>query len=69
MDDRAEIEKRLVDLELRFMQQEKLAWEQNSVIVAQQREIDRLAVEIRALREQIFADPDATMKDERPPHY
>ncbi len=59
-----------MDLELRFMQQEKLTWELNEVIVAQGREIERLATELRSIREQMLADPDATMKDEPPPpHY
>lgn len=58
-----------MDLELRFMQQEKLTEELNEVIVEQQRAIDRLAQELRALREQILAGAEAAPKDERPPHY
>jgi SlyX protein len=67
--ERAELERRIVDLELRFMQQEKLTEDLNQVVVEQQRAIDRLMVEIRALREHVLRDPDATLKDEPPPHY
>ncbi len=68
--ERADLERRIVDLELRYMQQERLTEELNQVIVAQQRAIDRLTVEIRTLREQLLSDPAATLKDEPPPpHY
>jgi SlyX protein len=67
--ERDELENRIVDLELRFMRQEKLASELNDVIIEQQRAIDRLELEVRALREQLLAGADAPPKDERPPHY
>jgi SlyX protein len=65
------LERRIVDLELRFMLQEKLTEELNQVIVEQQRALDRLALEMRTLQEQVRAGAggDATPKDERPPHY
>jgi len=63
-----ELEKRIVDLELRFMRQEKLVDDLNEVIVGQRREIDRLLAEVKSLREQVLADADA-IANERPPHY
>jgi SlyX protein len=67
--DAARLEARLVDLELRFMQKERLVEELSDVLVAQQREIDRLAGELKALREQVLSGADGPAKDERPPHY
>ena len=69
MNERKELEKRIVDLELRFMRQEKLTEELNGVIIDQQRTIDRLAAELRTLREQMLTGAEALPKDERPPHY
>ena len=64
-----DLEKRVVDLELRFMRQEKLSEELSGVIVEQQRTIDRLVLEVRTLREQVLTGAEAAPKDERPPHY
>ena len=69
MNERNELEKRIVDLELRFMRQEKLTEELNGVIIDQQRAIDRLVLELRTLREQVLSGVEAAPKDERPPHY
>ena len=66
---RDELERRIVDLELRFMQQERLTEELNQVIVEQQRALDRIALEMRTLQEQVRAGAEAMPKDERPPHY
>jgi SlyX protein len=63
-----ELEKRIIDLELRFMRQERLVDDLNDVIVEQRREIDRLLAEVKALREQILAGVEA-VTNERPPHY
>jgi SlyX protein len=63
-----ELERRIVDLELRFMRQEKLVDDLNDVVVEQRREIDRLLAEVKALREQILAGAEA-VGNERPPHY
>jgi SlyX protein len=63
------LEERVVDLELRYMRQEKLVDDLNEVVVAQGRTIDRLVAEVKSLREQIAAGVDALPKDERPPHY
>lgn len=51
------------------MQKERLVEELSDVLVAQQREIDRLAGELKALREQVLSGADGPAKDERPPHY
>lgn len=64
-----DLEGRIVNLELRYMRQEKLAYELSDVIALQQRTIDRLILELRTLREQILAGGEAMPKDERPPHY
>jgi SlyX protein len=69
VNERAELERRIVDLELRFMQQEKLSEELSQVIADQQRAIDRLVGEVRTLREQVIAGAEPGPKDERPPHY
>jgi len=69
VNERNELEKRIVDLELRFMRQEKLTEELNGVIIDQQRAIDRLVLELRTLREQVLSGVEAAPKDERPPHY
>ncbi len=50
------------------MRAEKTIEDLNDVILTQSREIDRLAAEVRALREHAFAPEDAP-KNERPPHY
>jgi SlyX protein len=64
----AEAEQRIVDLELRFMRAEKMIEDLNDVIVEQGRTIDRLALEVKTLREHAFAAEDP-LKNERPPHY
>jgi SlyX protein len=66
--ERDELEARIVDLELRFMRQEKLAEELNDVLVEHERTIDRLVAELRTLRQQVGALGEP-MKDEPPPHY
>ncbi len=50
------------------MRAEKTIDDLNDVILAQGREIDRLAAEVRTLREHASAAEDAP-KNERPPHY
>jgi uncharacterized coiled-coil protein SlyX len=64
-----ELQRRIVDLELRFMRHEKLTDELNGVVIEQQRAIDRLVAEVRTLREQVLSGAEAAPKDERPPHY
>jgi SlyX protein len=66
--EREDLEARIVDLELRFMRQEKLSDELSAVIAEQQRAIDRLVAELRTLRHQV-ASISEPVKDEPPPHY
>jgi SlyX protein len=63
-----ETEQRIVDLELRFMRAEKMIEELNDVLVEQSREIDRLNLEVKSLREHAAANEES-VKNERPPHY
>lgn len=65
----AELEARIVDLELRFMRTEKLLEELNDVVVDQRREIDRLVTELKSLREQVLTGNNDAAKNEPPPHY
>lgn len=69
MPSEAELEARIVNLELRFMRTEKLLDELNDVVVDQQREIDRLVTELRSLREQVLTGNNDAVKNEPPPHY
>lgn len=64
-----ELEQRIVDLELRYMREEKLLHELNDVVVAQQRAIDELIAEVKRLREQILSGVESPPQGERPPHY
>jgi SlyX protein len=65
----AALQRRIVNLELRFMQQERLIEELNQVVVEQQRALERMAIAMRTLQEQVRAGAEAMPKDERPPHY
>jgi uncharacterized coiled-coil protein SlyX len=63
------IDQRLVDLEHRYMRTEKMLNDLSDVIVGQQKTIDRLSAEVRALRERVPEDPDGAVPNEPPPHY
>lgn len=63
-----ELEKRVVDLELRFMKLERYARELSDVVAGQQRTIDWLTVELKRLRERSSQD-EASAGQEQPPHY
>ena len=65
----AEVDARMVDLELRFMRTERLLDDLNDVVVDQRREIDRLVAEVKALREQVMTGNLDVAKNEPPPHY
>jgi SlyX protein len=64
----AELGRRIVDLELRFMRQEKLLDDLNDVVVEHRRAFERVFAEVKALREQLLAGA-AEVGNERPPHY
>lgn len=67
-----DLEERLVELEIRFTEQQHLLQELNDVVVRQQREIDGLTAELNAVRTKMGAlEPglvDAAQR-EKPPHY
>ncbi len=62
------VEKRLVDLELRFMKLERYAQELSDVVAEQQRLIEALTMETKRLRERAAQGEPAAGND-RPPHY
>jgi SlyX protein len=61
-------EQRLVDLELKFMHQDRLLEELSSVLAAQQKELTRLGSEVAVLRERLRA-AESAVPNEPPPHY
>jgi len=65
------MEERIIELELRFTEQQALLGELSDVLYAQGKALQRLEAEVAALREKLAAEPglvDATVV-ERPPHY
>jgi SlyX protein len=64
------MEDRIVELELRFTEQQHLLQELSEVVYGQQRELERLARELERLRQKVpepgIVDPD---EHEKPPHY
>jgi SlyX protein len=62
------MEKRLVDLEVRYTHLERLLDELNLVLFAQQRQIDGLEKQVQALRARL-ADAGDQVANEPPPHY
>ncbi len=69
MSNEAELEARIVDLELRFMRTEKHFEDLSDVVVAQRREIERLVSDVKSLREQLLTGNNEAAKNEPPPHY
>jgi uncharacterized coiled-coil protein SlyX len=64
-----EAERRIVELELRYMRMDKMMQDLSDVLVAQQSTIERMTAELEQLRERIPDDPTQTIRDEPPPHY
>jgi uncharacterized coiled-coil protein SlyX len=71
-------ESRLVDLELRYMQLDRLVDELSSVVAEQSKLIDRLRADLAALAarqlgggegEMTEIDPVQSFERDRPPHY
>jgi len=62
-----------MDLEIRLTHQEATLQELNDVIVQHQKLIDRLSLEIAALKEQLLAQAQPNIaspaEETRPPHY
>ena len=64
------MESRIVELEVRFMHQERLLEELSAVLLDQGRSLERLRVEVTALRARVASGPEEQAPDiERPPHY
>ncbi len=67
----SDTEQRLVELEIRFTEQQHLLGELSDVLYAQQRTIERLQSEVHSLQQKLEGDPglvDAN-RQEKPPHY
>ena len=67
-----DIERRLMDLEVKASFMEDLLDSLNQVVVRQQQHIDLLMREIGALRDQMpesGSTPFRSLRDELPPHY
>lgn len=64
------MESRIIELELRFTEQQHLLQELSEVVYAQQRTLDLLTAELRVLRQKV---PEPGIVDaaenEKPPHY
>lgn len=67
------MEKRLTDLEIRYMHQERTIQELNDAVFRQERIVEQLEREVRLLREQLtLVLPSLTRnpdEEEPPPHY
>jgi SlyX protein len=64
-------ESRMVELELRYMQQQELLQQLSDVLYAQQRELAALKAEVDRLKEKLAGDPGLvdSRQQEKPPHY
>ena len=67
------IESRIVDLEMRFMQQESTIEELNKVVISHQKVIEVLTRELELLKKQVQAASPSLIRDASeetpPPHY
>jgi SlyX protein len=66
-----EDESRIVELELRYMQQQELLHELSDVLYAQRRELDALRAEVDLLKKKLEGEPGLVdaRQQEKPPHY
>ncbi|NOK18972.1 SlyX family protein [Corallococcus carmarthensis] len=64
-------DKRLVELEIRYTQQQELLLELSDVLYQQGRVIDALRMELDRLKRKLDAEPGLVdaRQQERPPHY
>ncbi|ABF91883.1 Glycerate kinase [Myxococcus hansupus] len=64
-------EKRIAELEIRYMHQQELLQELSGVLYEQQKVIDQLRAEVDRLKQKLEAEPGLVdaRHDERPPHY
>lgn len=67
------IEDRITELEIRFSHQDVFIHELNSIVVAQQKTIERLEKEILDLKRSVNSESGVsgtrTLRDDKPPHY
>lgn len=66
-----EDESRIVELELRYMQQQELLQELSDVLYAQQRELSALRAEVEQMKKKLKGEPGLVdaRQQEKPPHY
>lgn len=67
-----QLDKRLIDLEIKFTHQEELLNELNHIVAKQQLHIEKLTKEIVTLAEMLSKSEvhsTRTLKDDVPPHY
>ncbi|MBB1596393.1 SlyX family protein [Achromobacter sp. UMC46] len=71
MEPSQDIERRLLELEVKSSFADDLLEQLNQIIVRQQQQIDRLLREVADLRQQTpeGATPFRSLRDELPPHY
>ena len=65
------MDERIVELELRYMQQQEQLQQLSEVLYAQQRALDALNAQVARLHQKLQGEPglvDAAVND-RPPHY
>ncbi|MBN1207226.1 MAG: SlyX family protein [Myxococcaceae bacterium] len=64
-------ESRLIELELRYMQQAELLQQLSDVLYAQQQAMDALKAEVDLLKRKLEGEPGLVdaRQQERPPHY
>lgn len=63
------MEKRLIDLEIRYTHLERQVQDLSEVVFRQQRTIDGLEREVRELLRRLVPDDDGLPPHEKPPHY
>lgn len=66
-----ELDARVVELELRYTEQQALLEDLSEVVADQQKAIDLLTAELRLLKKKLEGEPGVTDAGpvERPPHY
>ena len=62
------MEERIIELELRSSEQQRLQEELSAVLYTQQQELDRLRAEVAALRSRVD-DSHSVGPAEKPPHF
>ncbi|ATB34923.1 hypothetical protein CYFUS_000335 [Cystobacter fuscus] len=64
-------ESRIVELELRYMQQQELLQELSEVLYAQGRELEGVRVELALIKKKLEGEPGLVdaQRQEKPPHY